>query len=69
VLLDRPTFCILEEHDVEAGVDGAVAADFPSVGAAGVGEDLAHGAELDGEVDGAAWVAHLERRASEPRVV
>lgn len=62
--LDRPTFCILEEHDVEARVDGAVAAYFPLVRTSCVGKDLAHGAELDGEVDGAAWIAHRREKGN-----
>lgn len=40
-------------------MDVAVATDVPSMWALWVGKDLAHWTELDGEVDGAAWVAHL----------
>lgn len=40
----------------------AVAADVASMGALWMGEYLAHWAELDVGVGGAAWVAHLEER-------
>jgi hypothetical protein len=62
VYCKRHTLRVLKIKNIKARMHGAVAADVAPVGALRMRKDLAHWTLLDGEVDGAAWVAHLGRR-------